>query len=139
MDESPLEPSHTENIPTEVLNPSELTNSAKSKSELLETENAATKPLPENSDRGQLSAEEVVAKAIAPVKKEFLRPPPSSRSAISDTNKDENGKSESTKKSGIVKEKKSKRQLKRERREVCFCSTLFFQLLNFNYVKFINL
>ncbi|XP_057545466.1 tRNA-dihydrouridine(47) synthase [NAD(P)(+)]-like [Amaranthus tricolor] len=117
MDESPLEPSHTENIPTEVLNPSELTNSAKSKSELLETENAATKPLPENSDRGQLSAEELVAKAIAPVKKEFLRPPPSSRSAISDTNKDENGKSESTKKSGIVKEKKSKRQLKRERRE----------------------
>ncbi|CAO2814935.1 unnamed protein product [Amaranthus hypochondriacus] len=88
-----------------------------SKSELLETENAAPKPLPENSDRGQLSAEELVAKAIAPVKKEFLRPPPSSRSAISDTNKDENGKSESTKKSGIVKEKKSKRQLKRERRE----------------------
>ncbi|XP_010665865.1 uncharacterized protein LOC104883109 isoform X2 [Beta vulgaris subsp. vulgaris] len=70
----------------------------------------------ENSGEGQLSPEKLIAKGIAPVKKEFLRPPPSSRSTNLD-NRDENGKSDSSKSTGIVKEKKSKRQLKRERRE----------------------
>lgn len=57
--------------------------------------------------------EELVAKAIAPVKAEFLRPPPSrSRSDGAD---EKNSVS-----SNVVKEKKSKRQLKRERQQVSF-------------------
>ncbi|KAK9667215.1 hypothetical protein RND81_14G240300 [Saponaria officinalis] len=53
-----------------------------------------------------MSAEELVAKAIAPVKKDFLRPPPSSRL----TSENDNGEKKS-----IVAEKKSKRSLRRER------------------------
>lgn len=81
-----------------------------------ETENTEPLSPPEITDGVPPSSEELVAKAIAPVKKEYLRPPPTSRSSISD-NKDENTKFASSKSSGIVKEKKSKRQLKRERRE----------------------
>ncbi|XP_061368368.1 tRNA-dihydrouridine(47) synthase [NAD(P)(+)]-like [Gastrolobium bilobum] len=56
--------------------------------------------------------EQLVARAIAPVKKDFLRPPPvrapSSNDDVSLTN---------DKAPVVVKEKKSKRQLKRERRQ----------------------
>ncbi|XP_050232421.1 tRNA-dihydrouridine(47) synthase [NAD(P)(+)]-like [Mercurialis annua] len=51
--------------------------------------------------------EQLVAKSIAPVKKEFLRPRPSARTDQNDTVSDT--------KSAVAKEKKSKRQLKRER------------------------
>ncbi|XP_039122534.1 tRNA-dihydrouridine(47) synthase [NAD(P)(+)]-like [Dioscorea cayenensis subsp. rotundata] len=54
--------------------------------------------------------EELVAKAIAPVKAEFLRPPPSR--SRSDGAGEKNSVS-----SNVVKEKKSKRQLKRERQQ----------------------
>ncbi|KAL3515087.1 hypothetical protein ACH5RR_021989 [Cinchona calisaya] len=60
----------------------------------------------------QLSPEELVAKAIAPVKKEFLRPPPIRPS----TTQPDDDVSEA-KSSSLIKEKKSKRQLKRERRQ----------------------
>ncbi|KAH9620890.1 hypothetical protein KSS87_003393 [Heliosperma pusillum] len=61
------------------------------------------------------TTEELVAKSIAPVKKEFLRPPPSSRSSVVEVNEENvNGDNRHEKKS-IVKDKKSKRQLKRER------------------------
>ncbi|KAL6213720.1 hypothetical protein ACLB2K_013164 [Fragaria x ananassa] len=64
----------------------------------------------------QRTPEELVAKSIAPVKKQFLRPAP-----IRPFSKDQNDAvSEGNAKphqSSVVKEKKSKRQLKRERRE----------------------
>lgn len=70
------------------------------------------------------SAEELVAKAIAPVKPEYLRPPPvrsgdTRRSGGDNTgyevSKDKTGDSAG---SGLVKEKKSKRQQKKERQQV---------------------
>lgn len=76
-------------------------------------------PPPSNSNGAQRTPEELVAKAIAPIKKEFLRPPPvrpasasSQNDAVADSAPADNSKS------GIVKDKKSKRQLKRERRQV---------------------
>ncbi|KAJ8446739.1 hypothetical protein Cgig2_002901 [Carnegiea gigantea] len=84
-------------------------------------ENAAAPP----GDAGGAhpTPEELVAKAIAPVKREFLRPPPvrsSEKKSDSVLQSDVNqanvdAKSDASK--SIVKEKKSKRQLKRERRE----------------------
>ena len=70
------------------------------------------------TERVEKTPEELVAKAIAPVKREFLRPPPvrPSNDVVSD--------SKSTP-STLVKEKKSKRQLKRERRQVL---SLFLKL-----------
>lgn len=71
--------------------------------------------------QAQLSPEELVAKAIAPVKREFLRPPPV-RPSNNNTNTDrittggEDAVSES-KPAPILQEKKSKRQLKRERHQ----------------------
>ncbi|KAL3613978.1 hypothetical protein CASFOL_042052 [Castilleja foliolosa] len=66
------------------------------------------------------SAEELVAKAIAPVKRDFLRPPPV-RSSVNrnDSNKaDEKEKPEIDVVSApMLKEKKSRRQLKRERHQ----------------------
>ncbi|KAK9129578.1 hypothetical protein Sjap_010065 [Stephania japonica] len=64
--------------------------------------------------------EDLVAKAIAPVKQEFLRPPPSSRPKTS-TEATEGGapiaKNCNGGSSNVVKEKKSRRQLKRERQQ----------------------
>ncbi|KAK9164410.1 hypothetical protein Syun_005312 [Stephania yunnanensis] len=65
--------------------------------------------------------EDLVAKAIAPVKRDFLCPPPSSRPNTSSEGthggasmaKNSNGGSSSN----VVKEKKSRRQLKRERQQ----------------------
>lgn len=57
--------------------------------------------------------EELVAKAIAPVKREFLRPPPI-RPCSNDAN-DVGSGARSAPPSSLLKEKKSKRQLKRER------------------------
>ncbi|XP_020587460.1 tRNA-dihydrouridine(47) synthase [NAD(P)(+)]-like [Phalaenopsis equestris] len=63
--------------------------------------------------------EEQAAKAIAPVKAEYLRPPPS-RTAFMAKIEEDAGNDVAEKKtapSGVVKEKKSKRQLKRERKQ----------------------
>lgn len=60
--------------------------------------------------------EELVAKAIAPVKREFLRPPPI-RPCSNDAN-DVGSGARSAPPSSLLKEKKSKRQLKRERLQV---------------------
>lgn len=60
--------------------------------------------------------EELVAKAMAPVKKEFLRPPPI-RSSTSQPD-DAATQTEPKSSASLIKEKKSKRQLKRERRQV---------------------
>lgn len=65
-----------------------------------------------------LTPEELVAKAIAPVKKEFLCPPPVRADSTSASNQNE-GVHEH-KSAPLLKEKKSKRQLKRERRQVFF-------------------
>ncbi|KAJ4747270.1 tRNA-dihydrouridine(47) synthase [NAD(P)(+)] [Rhynchospora pubera] len=67
------------------------------------------------------SPEELVAKAIAPVKPQYLRPPPV-RSSGDSTGGDgdvgkEKEKTGDAAGSGLVKEKKSKRQLKRERKQ----------------------
>ncbi|KAK1571657.1 hypothetical protein Q3G72_020819 [Acer saccharum] len=87
-------------------------------------------PVPEPNSTGappsyhlNLTAEELVAKSIAPVKKEFIRPPPDrtnpKKSAndddISETNGVSDSRSSSKQTTALVKEKKSKRQLKRER------------------------
>ncbi|KAL8543190.1 hypothetical protein ACS0TY_003916 [Phlomoides rotata] len=60
------------------------------------------------------SAEELVAKSIAPVKREYLRPPPVRNG---DNKAEEKVVSNDGPSAPILKEKKSKRQLKRERRE----------------------
>ncbi|RZC14382.1 tRNA-dihydrouridine(47) synthase [NAD(P)(+)]-like isoform C [Glycine soja] len=59
------------------------------------------------------SPEQLVARAIAPVKKDFLRPPPVRSSSPNDGVSIPN---DNNKTSVLAKEKKSKRQLKRERR-----------------------
>ncbi|KAK6916652.1 Zinc finger, CCCH-type [Dillenia turbinata] len=62
----------------------------------------------------QQTAEELVAKAIVPVKKEFLRPPPIRPCDRKDEDLERKSNSSS---SNVLKEKKSKRQLKRERKQ----------------------
>ncbi|XVF45397.1 hypothetical protein PTKIN_Ptkin02bG0202300 [Pterospermum kingtungense] len=68
-------------------------------------------PPPNSNKTAQQMPEQLVARAIAPIKPEFLRPPPPSRT-VTIFNAKAN-QSQST----LVKEKKSKRQLKRERRQ----------------------
>ncbi|PKA53109.1 tRNA-dihydrouridine(47) synthase [NAD(P)(+)]-like [Apostasia shenzhenica] len=73
-------------------------------------------PLPRIQHR---SPENLVAKAIAPVKVEYLRPPPLRtvpNSEVEDGAHD--GAAERKAAPGLVKEKKSKRQLKKERKQV---------------------
>ncbi|KAK7351897.1 hypothetical protein VNO77_11657 [Canavalia gladiata] len=72
----------------------------------------------EESEQGgsgvaQQTAEQLVARAIAPVKKDFLRPPPVRASSPNDDVSIPNDNN----KTSVLKEKKSKRQLKRERRQ----------------------
>lgn len=71
-----------------------------------------------SSPATQQTPEELVARSIAPVKRNFLRPPPVR--PCSSANRD--GAVSETKdkpaQSAVDKEKKSKRQLKRERRQV---------------------
>uniref|UniRef100_A0A7N0SYZ2 tRNA-dihydrouridine(47) synthase [NAD(P)(+)] n=1 Tax=Kalanchoe fedtschenkoi TaxID=63787 RepID=A0A7N0SYZ2_KALFE len=69
---------------------------------------------PASKDVMLLTPEEMVAKAIAPVKREFLRPPPprNSQTEPNDDTAESNGGA-----SKLVKDKKSKRQLKRERQQ----------------------
>lgn len=81
-------------------------------------------PTPQSASNGaQLTPEELVAKAIAPVKPHYLRPPPV-RSSSCNNAKDaapstaKNDDADKAPPSSLVKEKKSKRQLKRERRQV---------------------
>ncbi|KAG8064187.1 hypothetical protein GUJ93_ZPchr0004g40350 [Zizania palustris] len=65
----------------------------------------------EHSSPPRPSPEELVARAVAPVKPAFLRPPPV-RDAPKDDNKADGGTG-----GAVVAEKKSKRQLKRERKQ----------------------
>lgn len=66
-------------------------------------------------EQQNLTPDQLVAKAIAPVKKQFLRPPPT-RTIQSDTLSSVNdGNKPSQSSTTVIKEKKSKRQLKRER------------------------
>ncbi|XP_057788581.1 LOW QUALITY PROTEIN: tRNA-dihydrouridine(47) synthase [NAD(P)(+)]-like [Salvia miltiorrhiza] len=71
----------------------------------------------------QMTAAELVAKAIAPMRREFLRPPPVRNCDNSvDKNSDDKEAAQddgriSVSAAPILKEKKSKRQLKRERRQ----------------------
>ncbi|PIM99835.1 tRNA-dihydrouridine synthase [Handroanthus impetiginosus] len=69
--------------------------------------------------KSQPSAEELVAKAIAPVKREFLRPPPLRACDGNNNNKadDKASVQNDGASAPILKEKKSKRQQKRERRQ----------------------
>ncbi|XP_021753466.1 tRNA-dihydrouridine(47) synthase [NAD(P)(+)]-like [Chenopodium quinoa] len=127
MDESQTEPANSQTTHPLELSPTsmdesqtkpastELTQSAmdESEPEVTNTENNEPPSEPETATGTQPSPEELMAKGVAPVKKEFLRPPPTSRCVTSD----ENGKSDKSKSSGVVVEKKSKRQLKRERHE----------------------
>lgn len=76
----------------------------------LDVDGSAAAPVP-----AQVTPEELVAKAIAPVKREFLRPPPVRASSATNTQNDDVAEAKSA---SLVKEKKSKRQLKRERRQV---------------------
>ncbi|RWW30408.1 hypothetical protein GW17_00005021 [Ensete ventricosum] len=73
----------------------------------LESE-SATRPRPED----------LVARAIAPVKAEYLRPPPSRSVAVGSGVEDGSNEKKSSTTSVVVKEKKSRRQLKRERKQV---------------------
>ncbi|XP_022763135.1 tRNA-dihydrouridine(47) synthase [NAD(P)(+)]-like [Durio zibethinus] len=81
----------------------------------LETKAVPSSHPPSNSNgTTRQTPEELVARAIAPIKREFLRPPLPSRTTQNDTASDSNAKQSQ---SNVVKEKKSKRQLKRERRQ----------------------
>lgn len=68
-----------------------------------------------NTNGVQQTPEQLVAKAIAPVKREFLRPHPL-RPCSGDGKTDVSHSKDIH--SSVLKEKKSKRQLKRERRQV---------------------
>lgn len=75
---------------------------------------------PPTTPHSQLSAAELVAKSIAPVKREFLRPPPVRNG---DRNADEReapqeGSATAVAAAPLLKEKKSKRQWKRDRLQV---------------------
>lgn len=61
----------------------------------------------------EATSEELIERSMAPIKKEFLCPPPPSRAGKPNEADDVNSPQ-----SGLVQEKKSKRQQKRERREV---------------------
>lgn len=76
------------------------------------------------TERAEKTPGELVAKAIVPVKREFLRPPP--LRPCNDVASD----SKYTP-STFVKEKKSKRQLKRERRQVL----LSLSETSYTYIK----
>ncbi|CAK9315945.1 unnamed protein product [Citrullus colocynthis] len=89
--------------------------------ELLDDTAVSEELLSHSAENGtHLTPQELVAKAIAPVKREFLRPPPvrsssnNVKDAASTAKNDGNDKAAP---SSLVKEKKSKRQLKRERRQ----------------------
>lgn len=69
--------------------------------------------------------EELVAKGIVPVKRQYLRPPPSRPSTNNNNNNNstvgvQNDDAAEAKSAPILKDKKSKRQIKRERRQVIF-------------------
>lgn len=66
------------------------------------------------------TSEELIAKAIAPVKREFLRPPPIRPCSNSNETNDAGSGTKSAPYSSLLKEKKSKRQLKRERLQVLY-------------------
>jgi hypothetical protein len=87
-----------------------------------------------HSNGSQPNPEELVAKAIALVKKEFLRPPPP---ILSSTSTGLQNNTVSQTKVVSAKEKKSKRQLKRERHQVlslslslALCICVCFKFLN---------
>ena len=67
----------------------------------------------------QLTAAELVAKSIAPVKREFLRPPPARNcDKTADNNSDDKEAPQAAAPAPILKDKNSKRQMKRDRRQV---------------------
>ncbi|GAV60275.1 Dus domain-containing protein [Cephalotus follicularis] len=70
--------------------------------------------IPPTTEQKQRTPEELVAKSIAPLKREYLRPPPSRATTLNDAASHSDSKSS---RSTPVNDKKSKRQLKRERRE----------------------
>ncbi|KAM3202209.1 hypothetical protein P3L10_029833 [Capsicum annuum] len=84
-------------------------------------------PPPSTTDDGRVTQEfrtieELVEKAIAPVKREYLRPPPSRPSTnnkgdIVEVQNDDVAEAKST---SIIKDKKSKRQMKCEHRQIIF-------------------
>ncbi|GAA0171310.1 RNA processing factor [Lithospermum erythrorhizon] len=70
-----------------------------------------------DEDGGSLNAEELVAKGIAPIKREFIQTPTDNRNCNNITTEDDVVVVGQPKPVPILKEKKSKRQLKRERRQ----------------------
>ncbi|XP_039040939.1 tRNA-dihydrouridine(47) synthase [NAD(P)(+)]-like [Hibiscus syriacus] len=76
----------------------------------------ASQPPPNSNGTTQRTPKELVARAIAPIKPEFLRPPPPSRTTQNDAASDANANAKQPQ-ANLVKEKKSKRQIKRERRQ----------------------
>lgn len=85
---------------------------------IVEERGNSVDPAAENGERKKaaISVEELVAKAIAPVKREYLLPPPI-RTSIKDPPKDAVSDTKSSPQPPLLKEKKSKRQIKRERRQ----------------------
>ncbi|KAJ6849562.1 tRNA-dihydrouridine(47) synthase [NAD(P)(+)]-like isoform X3 [Iris pallida] len=80
------------------------------------TPNSGEEPPPE-SESVHPTPEDLVAKAIAPVKAEYLLPPPLKRTQSAAGVETADDASERKGAAGVVKMKKSKRQLKRERRQ----------------------
>ncbi|XP_010555252.1 PREDICTED: tRNA-dihydrouridine(47) synthase [NAD(P)(+)]-like [Tarenaya hassleriana] len=79
-----------------------------------ETRPQPPEPSTNQSSVYQATPEELVSRSVAPIKKEFLRPPPNRTGNPNDAASATDSKASQ---SGLVQEKKSKRQIKRERRE----------------------
>ncbi|KAG6762919.1 hypothetical protein POTOM_033446 [Populus tomentosa] len=81
-------------------------------------------PTQDHQQQPTATPEQLIAKSIAPVKPQFLRPPTSrtsqndtTSSTVSDSNNDISKSNNTNTTSVVAKEKKSKRQLKRERQQ----------------------
>lgn len=92
---------------------------------------AGDQPVTSSNRADHQTPEELVAKAIAPVKREFLRHPPSrtQSDAVAESRK------VNAARSGVVNEKKSKRQLKRERRQVACLNFSLPNTAKFQYLQ----
>ena len=77
-------------------------------------------PPPARKPVNELSVEEMVAKSIVPVKKEFICPAPNRLSSDDNKSSGDAVPVSAAAAAPVIKEKKSKRQLKRERIQVLY-------------------
>lgn len=90
-----------------------------------------------DTEKPLATAEELIAKAIAPVKKQFLCTIPI-KSSIQQPSDDVVSDTKPSSNASVVKEKKSKRQAKRERKQVQKLNLLLFTcILNYMFTSIV--